>query len=82
MGGQERRPSFPRSTRDIIVNSVAEGSVSVNLPGHLKDVDLGGLTSEQRALASQLLVEQADAFSQNDDDDIGSIPNLENEYSA
>ena len=46
------------------------------MPDHLKDIDLGGLTSEQRKRASQLLVEHADAFSQNDDD-IGSIPNLE-----
>ena len=66
-GGQEKRPSFPKNNRDIVVDSVAVGSVSVNLPGHLSDVDLGGLTSEQRKLASQLLVEQADAFSQNDD---------------
>ncbi|CAB3988534.1 Hypothetical predicted protein [Paramuricea clavata] len=43
---------------------------------HLKNLDLGGLTEEQRNLASKLLVEQADAFA-HDDDDVGHIPNLQ-----
>ena len=47
----------------------------IELPNHSKSVDLGGLTSKQRQLASQLL-EEADAFTQNDDD-IGSIPDLQ-----
>ena len=48
----------------------------IELPNHLKGVDLGGLTSKQRQLASQLLLEEADAFAQNDDD-VGSIPDLQ-----
>ena len=42
----------------------------------MKSVDLGELTSEQRQLASQLVLEESDAFPQNDDD-IGSIPDLQ-----
>ena len=48
----------------------------IELPNHLKSVDLGELTGKQRQLASQLLLEEADAFAQNDDD-IGSIPDLQ-----
>ena len=48
----------------------------IELPNHLKGVDLGALTSKQRQLASQLLLEEADAFAQNDDD-VGSIPDLQ-----
>ena len=48
----------------------------MNLPKHLKDLDLGDLTAGQRKVVSKLLVEQADAFAK-DDDDVGSIPNLQ-----
>ena len=51
-------------------------NASINLPDHLKDVDLSDLTSQQRNLASQLLVEQAEVFAQ-DDGDVGSIPRLQ-----
>ena len=47
----------------------------MNLPKHLKDLDVGDLTAGQRKVVSKLLVEQADAFAK-DDDDVGSIPNL------
>lgn len=68
------RPSFTqRKTRNIKVNSVAESPAPTKLPDHMQTVDLEGLTCEQRKLVSQLSVEQADAFSQNDDD-IGPIP--------
>ena len=49
----------------------------VNLPKHLKGLDLGDLTDGQRKLVSKVLVEQADAFAAKDDDDVGSIPNLQ-----
>ena len=48
----------------------------VNLPKHLKYLDLGDLTDGPRRIASKLLVEQADAFAK-DDDDVGIIPNLQ-----
>lgn len=51
-------------------------NASINLPDHLKDMDLSDLTSQQRNLASQLLVEQAEVFAQ-DDGDVGSIPRLQ-----
>ncbi|CAB4000929.1 Hypothetical predicted protein [Paramuricea clavata] len=55
-------------------SSTIQDNSPVNLPEHLKD--LGGLTEEQRNLASKLLVEQADAFAKNDDD-VGHIPHLQ-----
>jgi hypothetical protein len=62
-------------SRDCKSSTIQDNS-SVNLPKHLKDLDLGSLTEEQRNLASKLLVEQADAFAE-DDDHVGHIPNLQ-----
>ena len=42
----------------------------------LPDVDLSGLTTEQKEQAQQLLLEEADAFTMSDDD-VGSISELE-----
>ena len=42
----------------------------------LPEVDLSGLAAEQKQQAKQLLFEEAEAFSRNDDD-IGCIPELE-----
>ena len=42
----------------------------------LPEVDLSGLTAEQKGQAKQLLVEEADAFATSDDD-VGCIPELE-----
>ena len=47
-----------------------------SLPKHLADIGLEGLTEEQKKAAVSLLVEQQDAFAK-DDDDVGSIPDLE-----
>ena len=73
-----RNPQQPPNVNEAsnFVASETRDCTSMNLPDHLKDVKLGDLTSEQRRLASQLLIEQADAFAQ-DDDDVGSIPNLQ-----
>ena len=46
------------------------------LEGPLADIDLGDLTEEQRATATQMLIDEADSFSQNDAD-IGCIPDLQ-----
>ena len=69
-----QQPSVSDSS-DFIVSETHD-CTPINLPSHLKDVNLDKLTSEQRLLASQLLTEQADAFSKNDDD-VGCIPNLQ-----
>ena len=69
-----QQPTVSESS-DFVVSATHNGT-SADLPDHLKDVNLSDLTSEQRILASQLLFEQADAFSKNDDD-VGSIPNLQ-----
>ena len=42
----------------------------------LPEVDLSGLTAEQKEQAKQLLVEEADAFAMSDDD-VGCVPELE-----
>ena len=47
-----------------------------SLPKHLVDISLEGLTKEQKKAAVSLLVEKQDAFAK-DDDDVGSIPDLE-----
>jgi hypothetical protein len=47
----------------------------VGIPDHIKNIDLKGLTPEQRSVALRMLAQEADAFSQNDDD-IGCIPDL------
>ena len=62
-------------SNDFIVSETHD-CTAINLPDHLKDVNLGDLTNEQRTLASRLLIEQADAFSKADDD-VGCIPNLQ-----
>ena len=61
-------------SRDLRTTQIRDVPL-IELPNHLKSVDLAGLTSEQQRLASQLLLEEADAFAQNDED-IGSIPDL------
>ena len=62
-------------SRDCKSSTIQDNS-PVNLPKHLKDLDLGGLTEEQRKLASKLLKEQVDAFAK-DDDDVVNIPYLQ-----
>jgi hypothetical protein len=47
----------------------------VGIPDYMKNIDLKGLTPEQRAVALRMLAQEADAFSQNDDD-IGCITDL------
>ena len=42
----------------------------------LPEVNLSGLTAEQKEQAKQLLVEEADAFAMSDDD-VGCVPELE-----
>ena len=49
---------------------------TANWPKHLDDVDLGDLNSEERKAATQLLIEEADAFA-IDDDDVGCITELQ-----
>ena len=46
---------------DFVVRETHDRT-SIDFSDHLKDVNLGDLTSEQRVLASQLLIEQSDAF--------------------
>lgn len=46
------------------------------LEGPLADIDLGDLTEEQRATVTQMLIDKADSFSQ-DDTDIGCIPDFQ-----
>ena len=72
--GNTQQPIVSESS-DFVVRETHD-CTSIDLPEHLKDVNLGDLTSEQRILASQLLNEQADAFSKNDDE-VGCIPNLQ-----
>ncbi len=55
-----QQPTVSESS-DFVVSATHNGT-SADLPDHLKDVNLSDLTSEQRILASQLLIEQADAF--------------------
>ena len=52
-------------SRDLRTTQIRDVPL-IELPNHLKSVDLAGLTSEQQRLASQLLLEEADAFAQND----------------
>ncbi|CAB4016615.1 Retrovirus-related Pol poly from transposon [Paramuricea clavata] len=52
-----------------------ETQPTVGIPDHIKNIDLKGLTPEQRSVALRMLAQEADAFSQNDDD-IGCIPDL------
>ena len=68
------QPSVSESSDFVL--SETHDCTPTNLPDHLKDVNLNELTSEQRILASQLLTEQADAISKNDDD-VVCIPNLQ-----
>ena len=60
----------------MVTANTSHVASDVILPTYLQDIDLNGLTVEQRELASQLLVEQSDVFAK-DDDDIGMIPNLQ-----
>ena len=46
------------------------------LPSHLKDINMDGLTKEQRGMATTLLISEQDSFAKNDSD-VGSIPNLQ-----
>lgn len=47
-----------------------------NWPKHLDGADLGDLNTERRTAATQLLIEEADAFA-IDDDDVGCITELQ-----
>ncbi len=49
---------------------------TANWPKHVDDVDLGNLNSEERKAATQVLIEEADAFA-IDDDDVGCITELQ-----
>ena len=69
------QPQNQHEPRDLRTTQIPDVPL-IELPDHLKGADLGGLTSKQRQLASQLLLEDADAFAQNDDD-IGSISDLQ-----
>ena len=69
-----QKPIVSESNDSIV--SETHDCTAINLPDHLKDVNLGDLTNEQRTLASRPLIEQADAFSKTDDD-VGCIPNLQ-----
>ncbi|CAB4037594.1 Retrovirus-related Pol poly from transposon, partial [Paramuricea clavata] len=72
---KSRIPPSTKSTDDVSEDKI-RGCTSNHLPAHLKEIDLSRLTNEQKKVAEQLLIEQADAFAQSDDD-VGSIPNLE-----
>ena len=52
------------------------GAVPMGFPSHISDIDLEGLTPGQKEMALQLLTEETDSFTK-DDNDIGYIPNLE-----
>lgn len=57
----------------------AQSMGSVNpesVPTHITQLDLGDLTPDQKVEALQMLSEEAESFS-NDDQDIGSIPSLQ-----
>ncbi|CAB4008686.1 Hypothetical predicted protein [Paramuricea clavata] len=60
---KSRIPPSTKSTDDVSEDKIRE-------------IDLSQLTNEQKKVAEQLLIEQADAFAQSDDD-VGSIPNLQ-----
>ena len=45
------------------------------LPKHVRQIDLAGLSGEQKQLALKLLSVESESFSK-DDDDIGSVPDL------
>ena len=66
----------PSNAPGMVTANASHVASDVILPTHLQDIDLSGLTVEQRELASQLLDEQSDVFTK-DDDDIGMIPNLQ-----
>lgn len=53
-----------------------ESQSSNALEGPLAYIDLGDLTEDQRATATQMLIDEAESFSQNDTD-IGCIPDLQ-----
>ena len=69
-------PETPTSDKELPCeeNKLTEESES-NL-SWLPDVDLSGLTAEQKEQARQLLLEEADAFAMSDDD-VGCISELE-----
>lgn len=46
------------------------------IPTHIKDIHLEGLTPAQKQMALKLLAEEADSFAK-DDNDVGCIPDLE-----
>ena len=46
------------------------------LPSHLKDINIDGLTKEQRDMATTLLISEQDSFAKNDSD-VESIPDLQ-----
>lgn len=52
------------------------GGVPMGFPSHIRDIDLEGLTPDQKEMALQLLAEEADSFTK-DNNDVGYIPNLE-----
>ena len=56
-------------------NVKSEVSQDEDIPNHIKQINLDGLTDIQKQSALKLLCEEQSAFSKNDDD-IGKIPNL------
>ena len=56
-------------------NVKSEVSLDEDIPNHIKQINLDGLTDIQKQSALKLLCEEHSAFSKNDDD-IGKVPNL------
>ena len=56
-------------------NVKSEVSLDEDIPNHIKQINLDGLTDIQKQSALKLLCEEQSAFSKNDDD-IGKVPNL------
>ena len=67
--------SPPKINEDIKIPN-NNGFQTRNWPKHLDGVDLRDLNTEQRTAATQLLIEEADAFA-IDDDDVGCITELQ-----
>ena len=67
--------SSPKLNEEIKIPN-NNGLRTRNWPKHLDDVDLGDLNIEQRTAATQLLIEEADAFAVHEDD-VGCITELQ-----
>ena len=59
----------------INANVRSEVGFDKNIPNHVKQINLDGLTETQKQSALNLLCEEQNSFSK-DDDDIGTVPNL------